>query len=236
MQMNDELLSLVSTAKACDQVEHSGKMHLFKALPTIFTASLGTIIALTQPGKLSAKAAAGLGFLALATTASKVSDVALKKYDSFQKSHAQKEQNEEQANPSYLKRFGISLLSTAAVFGLAVAGKKVLPKILSKHAKPAYELLKQGSEKLANEINGTKLGTFVENKLNPFVARHPKALGAFSALAPIASLTATVGAGTGLLVGMVKDIDKIAAENYAKGKAVQQIAREEFDKIDAIEV
>jgi hypothetical protein len=63
--MSDDVLQLRSVLKANKDVQESNKMRLFKAMPELTTILLGTTIALTQPGKLAAKAGAGLGFLVL---------------------------------------------------------------------------------------------------------------------------------------------------------------------------
>ena len=64
-QLSDDVLSVRSILKAHKEVENSNKMRAFKAIPTLTTALIGTSIAIAQPGKLSKKMSAGLGFLML---------------------------------------------------------------------------------------------------------------------------------------------------------------------------
>ena len=64
-QIDDDTLKLKSIVQAHQTVQQSNKMKLFKAMPAIATTLLTTSIALAQPGKFAAKAAAGLGFLVL---------------------------------------------------------------------------------------------------------------------------------------------------------------------------
>ena len=74
-ELSDDVLCARSIIKAHQEVEKSGKMRMFKAIPAISTAIITTSIAITQPGKLAAKAGAGLGFLALSSSVDLMSDL-----------------------------------------------------------------------------------------------------------------------------------------------------------------
>ena len=78
----DEVLISRSIMKAHKEVANSGKMRLYKSLPAITTGIIATSLAITQPGKLSVKAAQGLGFLALSKGVDIASDIISKKSDS----------------------------------------------------------------------------------------------------------------------------------------------------------
>ena len=84
-QMSDENLKLKSVLKAHREVQESSKMRLFKAMPEITTALIGTSLALAQPGKLAAKAGAGLGFLVLSDVLCKGVEVLSNKTENEQK-------------------------------------------------------------------------------------------------------------------------------------------------------
>ena len=220
IEMSDDVLGLRSVLKAHQDVQNSNKMRMFKAIPHITTALLGTTIALTQPGKLAAKAAAGLGFLAL-------TNIISHSVDSIGQKIEQHKKGENKINAKDVLKTGLKIAAGAGAVALAVAGLK--------NAKVSTFLKKEASQ-LANEINETKLGKFVEETLNPFVKKNASKLGTLSILAPYGIIAGSSFAQIKLSDSLSKDIKQKASENFAKGKFAQAQARAHFDSIDAVEV
>ena len=216
-QMSDELLALRSVLKAHEEVQESNKMRLFKAVPEITTALIGTTIALTQPGKLAAKAAAGLGFLALSKVVNVVGDKIIE---------SNKKQDDENASKKVLK--------TIAKIALG-AGAIALGAVALKNSK-ASNFLKKEAGQLAKEINSTSLGKLVEEKVLPFTTKHAKAIDTFGAFAPLGIIGASSLAQLKLADSLAKDIEEKTKSNFIKGKLIQSQARAHFDSIDAQEV
>lgn len=217
-QMDDDVLALRSVIKAHKEVQNSNKMRLFKALPEITTALVGTTIALAQPGKLAAKAGAGLGFLALTKLIGAAGDKVIEN----------KKQNKEQ-KPNTRK----VLLTTAKVaLGAAAVA---LGAVALKHSKIPAFLQKEASQ-LAGEINNTKLGKLVENKLLPFTKKHSKVVEVLGNVLPFGIIGASALTQVKLGDSLSKNLKEKATFNYTKGKLIQQEARAHFDSIDAQEV
>lgn len=230
-ELTDEALRLRSVIKAHDEVKNGGKVRVLKALPAITAGLIGTSIAITQPGKLSAKAGAGLGFLALLKASASVSNFT---FNAIDKKEAHAKENKKEMSPI------AKLLGTIAIAGAGVlairTGAKHLPKLIEKHAKPVSDFVKKDIEKFASEVNQSRLGTFVEDKLNPFLNKHKKAVSVASVAVPIGIFGGVLTAKGSLEKGISKDIKEKTQQNYVKGKIIQTVARNEFDKIDAIEV
>lgn len=230
-ELTDEALRLRSVIKAHDEVRNGGKVQVLKALPAITAGLIGTSIAITQPGKLSAKAGAGLGFLALLKAASSVTNFT---FNTIDKKEAKAKENKKEMSP-IAKLLGTVAIAAAGVIAIR-GGAKHLPKLIEKHAKPVYDFVKKDIQKFASEVDQSKLGTFVEEKLNPFLNKHQKAVSVASAILPIGIFGGVLAAKCSLEKGISKDIKEKTEQNYIKGKIVQAAARSDFDKIDAIEV
>ena len=233
-QMSDDVLEARSIVKAYHEVKNNPKGQLLNAMPEITTSLVLTSLALTQPGKLSAKAAAGLGFLALYKSINSSYNAASKVVDKKYKNEEPTEANEKSKTLLKLGTFVATsaIVATGAVLG-AKAGKKLLN---SEKLAPLGDFVKKESNTLANEINGTKLGKLVENKMIPFTQKHPKLANALSFGLPLASLAGGIIGHAKLLKSVSEDIKQKAENNFIKGKIIQAKAREDFDKIDAVEV
>lgn len=218
-QLDDSAIMTRSIVKAHNDVKNSSKMRAYKAIPSIATGIIATSLALTQPGKLSAKAAVGLGFLALSAGIDGITEAI--------NSHKNKTQDEKSKTFALLG--GITALGAGALAlakgmdnGKAFNGIK---KFFSKEA-----------SKLSEEINSTKLANFTDKHINPFIEKHP-----YGALAGAVATTAITGIASGiasnkLMLDISEDIKNKATDNFKKAKTIQQIAREHFDSIDAVEV
>ena len=224
-QMSDEVLGVRSVLKAHRDVQESNKMRLFKALPTITTGLLGLCIATAQPGKLAAKAGAGLGFLVLTEGIS----TGIEAIGDFLNKKDYKNKNADSPAVTALKVIG-----GAAMFGLAtvavVAGKK--SGTFNKVAK----FISNEGKQLAKEINETKLAKFIDTKIAPFAQKHAKAVATAEVIGTASVVIGNSIAQQKLADSLSRDIKEKATYNYAKGKAVQAVAREHFDSINAQEV
>ncbi len=232
-QMDDDTLMLKSVLKAHSEVEKSNKSKLFKAMPAIATGMIGTAYALTHPGKLSGKIASGVGFLVAALVADKVSD----KVDNTM-NHINKPSNEapKPAKTSEAIKTVASVAGTVlALSGLAYVGTMAHAKAKNSQSGLAKALVNDG-KKLVEEINTSKLGKFVSEKVAPFEAKHQTVFKAARVVAPVGTIAAFGCVQNKLANGISKDIKEKSAHNFAKGKLIQEAARKEFDKIDAEEV
>lgn len=223
-QMSDDVLELKSVLDAHKEVQKSGKMRLFKALPAITTGILGVTIGLTQPGKLAAKAGAGLGFLALSEFINNGTNFAIDKIRNA------KENNE--SNDS--KKMFLTIAKVAAGFGAIALGATLLKN--TKLYKTANSFAKKEIAQLANEINNTKLAKSFNNKVTPFAAKHAKGLKIVSAVAPYGVIAASALTQAKLANSISNDIKQKASENYIEGKTIQAIARAHYESIDAPEM
>ena len=229
-EMSDEVLSLRSVLKAHKEVENSGKMRLFKAMPRITTVLLGTTIALTQPGKLSAKAAAGLGFLALTDTLCLATDKAAQVLDERQKRNQEQSQQQKTGKFDTVKK----VAKTALAIGIGVAACVGVKN--SKAFKNASKFIAKEGKQLADEINNSRIAKYCEEKITPFVQKHSKGVEIAKGIAPIGVIVGSTLAQMGLADSLSEDIKEKATKNYIKGKQIQQVAREHFNSIDAQEV
>lgn len=225
-EMSDEILSMRSILKAHHEVEQSGKMKLFKAMPSVITALIGTSIAMTQPGKFSAKAATGLGFLALTKGVDVIANTVNNITDRKTTSNNNNDNNTKQKIIGTIAAIGTAAVATAGI----VAGVKK-----SKKLEPVRNFLSKEASQMAKEVNATKIGKFVNDKLNPFMEKH-SALKAATFIAPILTLAGGTVAQLNLAKSLSNDIKQKANENFAKGKFIQEIARKDFEAIDAVEV
>ena len=224
-QMSDDLLSLRSVLKAHKDVQESNKMRLFKAMPEITTALLGTTIALTQPGKLAAKAGAGLGFLAFTSALCVGSNAITDKFE--------KNQNNEKQQITAKKVIKAAALTagTVGIGALAYIGAKN-----SKFVKKATKFVSSEIKQLTTEINNTKLAKFLDETVAPFAQKHPKATNITRNIAPLGILVGSVTSEIALADSLSEDIKEKAKANYIKGKAIQAQARAHFDSIEAQEI
>ena len=216
-EMNDDVLKLRSILKAHKDVQNSSKMRTFKALPHITTALLGTSIALTQPGKLAAKAAAGLGFLALTDIIPSVVDGAVN-------IASKTDDKDKKASPV---AFFAKLATITAVAGLAAFGLKNT-KTFDKVSK----FVKKEATQLSNEINNTKLGKAFNKNLASKIDKHSSKF----AIASLGIMAGSSMAQLDLADSLSRDISQKASENYKKGKYIQAQAKAHYDSIDAVEV
>ncbi len=216
-ELSDDVLMARSIIKAHRDADKSGKMHMYKAIPSIVTGIIATSLAVTRPGKLSGKIAEGLGFLALSAGFDAVGKLISKKSD--------KETKKDSAKT-------LSVLALAAAGAAVVKKGKAGDSIIGK----SIGFLQGEASKLASEINATKLSNLSDKHIEPFVQKHSKASLIAPFVTAIASSTAGTLASICLMKGISKDISTKACKNYKKGKVVQQIAREHFDSVNAIEV
>ena len=232
-QMEDSVLKAHSVARAYQSTQESGKMRLFKAIPGITATIIGTSLALSQPGKLSAKAARGLGFLVLLKGADKISQSV---YDSFNK----KSNNETKDKKALIKDSAIKFATAALACTGAVIGSLLLLKggksLLNKVNPNISKFFKGEAKTLAKEINNSKVGKYFEKNINPFISKHQHKFDAASDIIPFIAAFAGIKAQDKLGQSLSKDLCIKAKENYEKGKIVQQLAKEKFDEIEAQEV
>lgn len=216
-EMSDDVLMARSIVKAHQDAKKSSKMRFYKAIPSITTGIIATSLALTRPGKLSGKITEGLGFLALSAG-----------FDAIIQLISHKNNNE-------VKKDSAKTLALLGVItGGAIAAKRgrVGDSFIGKSA----GFLQKEASKLASEINSSKLANWSNKYIEPFIQKHSK----FAFIAPFVTAisSAAIGssASSALLKGISKDISADACKNYEKGKYIQQIAREHFDSVDAVEV
>lgn len=206
--MPDDVLERLSLVKAQAQVDKSIKMQTLKALPLSAMTAITTSFALSQPGKLSAKAASGLGFLALVGISTKLSNYINKKNEG--------KSNKEAALRNLATIGGIFVGAAALAKGKDLVGK-ALPNV-DKFAKTEVS-------KLANEIDTSKFGKFFNKTVNPFLEQKPIKLGL--AISPIATILSALFAGNKLAKGIKNDFKQKAIENYTQDK----LANKEYVKI-----
>ncbi len=231
-QLDDDTLMLKSIMKAHKDVNKSNKMKLYKAMPAITIGTIGTIFALTQPGKLSSKHASGLGFLVLAKAYDKVSDGVDKLVDNNWKD---KEDNSNVIAKTVVKA-GAAAAGTALAAVALYAGKDSIAKQISKSSNKFAQVLTHDAAKFVSEINSTKLGQFVSKKMIPFENANLDKINKANIIAPFAALAGFVAARGKLSENIADDMQRKAINNFAKSKIIQSAARDEFNKIDAKEV
>ena len=232
-EMSDDVLKARSVVKAHYEVKHSPKGQLLNAMPKITTSLILTSLALTQPGKLSAKAAAGLGFLALFKGLDSTFDSSNKAVDKLFKKNETNKDNKKNKTAIKMATFA---LTSATLSLLAFVGVKSGKKIADKHFAPAIDFFKKEASTLAGEIDNTKLGKFFETKVAPFTEKHKKLTNIAKITAPFGILAGSLGTQVALMKSVSNDVKEKSINNYIKGKLIQQQAREDFEKIDAVEV
>ena len=226
--MSHEDLCAYSIKKAHSEVMNSRKNKVREALPQITAALIGTSFAIAQPGKLSDKAKTGLGYFVLYNVIGKMLNASREVVDK-----AKVEDN----NKKEALTLGVFALSALAFYKGKDILKHVGSKALEKVAKPVFEFAKNEKDKLVKEVNNTKLGKFVEAKVNPFEKRHADFMtGVVGTALPIGLLFGAPVVDGVMQNSLSKDIKEKAQLNYEKGRAIQKIAKEHFDKIDAKEV
>jgi len=223
-QMNDEALQLRSVLKAHKDVQESGKMRLFKAMPVITTGLLGLTIGLAQPGKLAAKAGAGLGFLALSEVVNNVSNKALDKF----------EKNQQEGKAFDVKKALLTIAKVAAGIGAIALGATVIKN--TKTFKNINTFVAKELKQLSSEINKTKLAKKLDKTFAPFAKKHARGLEALGAVAPWGVIVGSSLAEATLFDSLSNDVKEKSIENYQKGKMVQTIARAHYDSINAPEM
>ncbi len=230
-QISDDVLTMRSVIKAHQEVEKSGKMQLFKALPEITIGMIGTSIAIAQPGKLASKAGAGLGFLMLAKAVDIISSSIAPKVNNFVEA---KKNDNEKRNVTQLKK--AALLTATSVAGALGAFGLVKGISNAKAFEGVVNFAKKEMAQLSDELNKTKLGKFVENSVKPFANKHPNLVKNAEVIAPLGIMGLSTLAQVKLADSLSKDIKTKADENYIKGKLIQQEAKAHFDSIEAEEI
>ena len=232
-EMDNDTLSVVCLTRACNKAQSSGKTKLNKAIPAIVTGLVGTSIALAQPGKLASKAARGLGFLMLLAGfdffADKVSSVVGKM--NSKNLNSTKEDNKKAA----MRGIAAGVVLFGGAVAAILAGPKLMNKVLS-GSNGVSKFISSEKDKLVNELNSSKLGKLVENKINPFLQKHKKIGIALSGLVPFGTIVAGAAATNSLDRSLSCDVKKRAMSNFVKAKLIQEEARNHFDKIDAKEI
>lgn len=213
-QMSDNDLQLRSVLKAQSEVQNGGKMRMFKAIPAITTGLISTTIAITQPGKLAAKAGAGLGFLML---------------NEVMSNHCNNKYANEQKEPT-LKDTLVDIAKFTAAIGVGVLALKGFKTT------KAGKFVQKEAQLLAKEINSTKLGKFVDETVNPFIKKHATKFNLLGTLGPIATVLGSGLVQIGLIKDMSNEVKERAEFNYLKGKLIQEHARVHYESINAPEV
>ena len=215
-ELSDDVLSARSIIKAHQQAQASNKMKLYKAIPSIATGLIATSVGLAQPGKLSAKAATGLGFLAILSGVSAVGDVLFSK-------------DETKRKKAFATLGGLGAVGAGAMM-VSGKGNKI------NNLKNVSKFVTKEVTQLSKEVNKTKLAKLSDKFVEPFMQKHPKFAFASPIVTSVASSLSGSLASFGLMKGISKDIKENACKNFENAKMIQQIARSDFDKIDAIEV
>lgn len=213
-EINDDTLMLSSIAAAHKDVQKSGKMRLFKAIPQITTVLLGTTIGLAQPGKLAAKVGAGLGFLALTKLLCTGADIAEEKAQ-------QKIEKDGRISPRDVLKF---TAKAAGVIGLSVAAYMGVKN--TKAFKGVASFAQKELSQLSGEINSTKLGKFFENKVAPFGQKHAKGLNFLSAVMPFGIICGSALSELELADSLSCDIKTKSVDNFRKAKLLQAIIKD----------
>ena len=102
--------------------------------------------------------------------------------------------------------------------------------------KKASKVIARDAKQLAEEINTTKLGKFVDEKVTPLTQKHKKGYSIAGATLPFGVIAGSLLTQFGLADSLSEDIKKKAQKNFFKGKLIQQQARAHYDSIDAKEV
>ncbi len=232
-EMEDKDLRAYSIAKAYNTVQNSGKMRLKKALPLITSSVIATSLAITQPGNISTKMKSGLGFLAVISLINSVFRGIPKLVDKYYSNKMLKTGAEIPKEKRDATESGVTMLAGLAMLGAtSLLSRK---KIAIKSNKLTDFISKEGAT-LTKELQQTKFGQFIENKLNPFINKHEKAFDIGTVFFVAGTSIASALANVKLSKSISKDFNKHTTDNYIKGKAAQADARAHFDSIDAIEI
>ncbi len=237
-QMNDDTLGVMSLNKAYKQVQNSGKMRLFKAMPQITTALLGSTIAIAQPGKITAKAGAGLGFLTLMSMifegekfiskqVQKSKEKSLKQdsLNLIQENKTDKNDKKTKIN-NVLKGASAALALGAAAL---IAGKtKVIDNI--------YDFAQKEIAQLSKEINSFKASKKINAFISKIESKNSAKLKTLCALSPLMVMGLGSYGELKLADSLSKDIKTKTKENFEKAKNIQFLAREHFNSIEAKEI
>ena len=232
-EMDNDILRMCCLRKACSIVQSGGKLKLRDSLPAITATIIGTSLALAQPGKLASKAAKGLGFLALVGTIDFASEKLGSLISSITKSNKKKDSNSEKK--AALLGIGAGIIGACGIIAGALALPRAGKKLLNANT-PFSKFLSAEKEKLTSEINLSKAGKFVEGKINPFVEKHQGVSKFLRIGLPLGAIFGNSIATFGLDKSISHDVKEIATNNFVKAKLIQKQAKEDFDKIDAIEV
>ena len=231
-QMDNDTLMLKSVLKAHDDVSKSNKMKLFKAMPKIAAGIVGTTLAITQTGKLTDKIASGVGFL----VAAKVVETVAHGVDNMVDKNWKENNDSKSSIEKEVVKLGTIVAGSAIAASALIAGKSSIQNAIGNSSNGFAKLLKNDGAKLLDEINTSKLGKFVSEKVMPFEQKHASAVMKAGVIAPLASILGLSAARNKILNSITGDIHKKAVNNFVKGKIIQEIARSDFDKIDAEEV
>ena len=234
-QMSDQALTVYSTAKAYKEVRDSKKSKLMQAMPIITSTLVATSLAMTQPGKLSSRVNSGVGFLALLGGMNILTDAFSKLAYKALSKNTDKNDTEKRSQNNLKAGVIGAVGAIGAIAGAGIAISKNKSAILNSSSK-VVQFIKGEGEKLASEINNTKLGKKIEEVVNPFMEKHAKGFRVARNLAPIGLILGGGVAGSALKESLSDNLAEKALQNFIKGKAAQKDAREHFDSIDAIEV
>lgn len=232
--VSDEKLADLSIERAKKQVQQSGKMKIFKALPVLGALVAGTSIALTQSGKTTDKLRAGLGFLMLLG--------GLVDVNKGVSTVAQKIDNENKdKKASALLKGGLYFATGATMIGMGAVATNMASNIASNLAskvlpKANGEGLQKALEGAKDKINNSKVSEFLQNKVDPVLAKN-KFLQ--KAIAPLTVAVSSIGinvAQNKLAKEMSKDVVLKSQENFLKGKVAQAEIKARYDQIDAKEI
>ena len=228
--VSDEKLADLSIERAKKQVQQSGKMKVFKALPILGALVAGTSIALTQSGKTTDKLRAGLGFLMLLG--------GLVDVNKGVSTVAQKIDNENKdKKASALLKGGLYFATGATMIGMGAVATNMASNLASKVLPKANnEGLQKALEGAKNAINNSKVSEFLQNKVDPVLAKN-KFLQ--KAIAPLTVAVSSIGinvAQNKLAKEMGKDVVLKSQENFLKGKVAQAEIKARYDQIDAKEI
>jgi len=227
-----------SVMRAAKKAQNSGKMRIFRALPLISAALVGTSFAITQPGKLTEKLIEGLGFSIIMGMGQKTSLIKDKNIEQTQNEEGEGKTTSQDFKKSVIES-GVVLASTMALLTAGVyalkGGKKLLDKLIPGAKENIKKIVSKDLQSLGNEINSSKLAKFSDNKINPFFEKH-EILSDILPIATVISGAAGVSAGQAKLAQSIeKDFQRNIYFDYSNVRHAQKEARARFDKVDAKE-
>lgn len=235
-EMSNDVLMLKSARNAQRDMENSSKVKLKKAMPLIGTALIGTSLAITQPGKLSAKTMTGLGYLFVANGLSTIVNQVSKSVDDTymlnELKHPEMSDDSKVQNQKLLSKIILTILAAAGAVGAGIGAVKAIQKGDGKAAK----FIQKEAKQLANEINSTKISKFIEANIKPITKKHPKLTFVSKMMLPIGAFATAIFGDKKLKESISNDSREKTLDYFEKGKEIQNNARKHFDTIDAIEV